>query len=181
MFLHKFMWQRISGNRPLPAAIRNVRYWVLLGQALLLLFMAAGCSKPPTTNKIVALDLRQMDHLLNNPSYTGFVAFMASWCPPCKEELPILSDLHSEFTQHGIQIAAVSVDAGGPGDAQPLVDRLGIQFPVYWVGTQAVEKYQLAGVPTMMVIQNGKLIEKIPGARSRKDLKKRLLALVPNR
>jgi len=35
----------------------------------------------------------------------------ATWCPPCREELPYLADLHARFSAEGLRVAAVSVDS----------------------------------------------------------------------
>jgi hypothetical protein len=73
---------------------------------------------------------------------------------------------------------AFSLDTEGPQAVQPLINKLGIQFPIYWVGTPAVQHYQIMGVPTTMVYNNGRLVEKFPGSHSEKFIEKKIEALV---
>lgn len=53
----------------------------------------------------------------------------ATWCAPCRTEMPHLQTLHDEFIDDGLRVVGVSVDAGGSGRA---VDRftsdLGVEF-----------------------------------------------------
>ena len=146
---------------------------------MLLCLSLAHCSpSQPTTNPVKSIDLTAFDGIISDESFKGLVVIMASWCPPCREELPILSKLYEQYKDRGIQIVALSVDAEGPKAVQPLINELQVPFPVYWGGTPAVKRYRIAGVPTMMVFNNGKMVERRPGSHSRKAIEKKIKGLL---
>ena len=151
---------------------------IAIALALVLLTTVEGALAETTINQVKSVDTAFLDQMMAGKTFRGFVVFMAAWCPPCKEEMPVLADLYRRYHSEGVQIVAVSLDMEGPGDVQSLVNRLKIPFPVYWVGKAAVMKYRVVGIPMLMVIDNGKLIEKLPGAIPPRQLEKRLKSLL---
>ena len=151
---------------------------ITIALALVLLATGEGAQAEKTVNQVKSVDTAVLDQMMADKTFRGFVVFMAAWCPPCKEEMPVLAGLHRRYHSKGIQIVAVSLDMGGPGDVQSLVNRLKIPFPVYWVGKSAVMKYRIVGIPLLMVIDKGKLIEKLPGALPPRQLEKKLKSLL---
>ena len=57
---------------------------------------------------------------------------------------------------------------------QPIVDKAKVAFPVYWVGDGAVEKFDIYAVPMLFFIKDGRVIDKVPGKRSRLYLEKKI-------
>ena len=57
---------------------------------------------------------------------------------------------------------------------QPVIDRLKVGFPVYWYGESAVQKFSLFAIPMIFWVQNGQIVEKLPGRRSKKELDKKI-------
>jgi thiol-disulfide isomerase/thioredoxin len=158
---------------PTPGTIKYV-----LG-VFLLLTSLVHCSEPlPTTNPVQTIELGQLNNKISQQNFSGLVVAMASWCPPCRRELPILANLYQKYNGKGVQIMAISVDAEGPKAVQPLINELKIPFPVYWVGTQAIQHYKLAGVPTLMIYDNGRPIEQLPGTQSEKTIERKIKALL---
>jgi len=146
--------------------------------ALLWLVLFSGCTEPAFSgNAIKSIDPDQLDRIVGAETFSGLMVAMTSWCPPCKKELPVLAELYSRYQPQGLQIIAISLDADGPSVVQPLIDKLKLPFPVYWVGQDAMTRYRIVGVPTTMVYKNGRLIEQRPGQMDRRDFEKRLDAL----
>lgn len=147
--------------------------------ALLFMTSLTHCSENlPTTNEVQPIEPAVLDKMISDTAYRGLVVAMASWCPPCREELPILAKLYLKYKEKGIQIIAVSLDADGPKAVQPLINKLKIPFPVYWIGTKAIQHYNIAGIPTLMVYNQGGSMAKLPGSHSRKAIEKILERLV---
>jgi thiol-disulfide isomerase/thioredoxin len=145
----------------------------------LLLISLVHCGEPlPTTNPVQTIEVNQLDNKISQMNFSGLVVAVASWCPPCRKELPILAKLYRKYNGKGLQIMAVSVDAEGPKAVQPLINELKIPFPVYWVGTQAIRHYELVGVPTLMIYDNGRPIEKLSGSQSKKTIESKIKALL---
>ena len=160
----------ISWRCSLSTMIRNTRYSII---ALLLLAGLTHCSEPPaTTNPVRAIKLGEFDSITSDKGFNGLVVVMAAWCPPCREELPIMVKVYEKYKKNGIQIVALSIDAEGPKAIQPLINKVGVPFPVYWAGTPALQHYQISGIPLLMVYDKGELVHKLAGSHSRKTIEK---------
>lgn len=156
----------------------TIRHSLYLAIAALLSVGLAHCSDTrPTTNAVAAIDLTTLDQITSDGDFRGLVIVMASWCPPCRNELPVLAKLYEKYKGTGPQIIALSIDADGPTAVQPLINKIGVSFPVYWVGTPAVQHYKISGIPMVMVYKKGKLIQKLIGGQSEKTFEKALKAL----
>lgn len=54
----------------------------------------------------------------------------ATWCGPCRFEIPELGNLHAKYASRGFKVIGVSVDEGGAKDVQPFVDEQHIRYPI---------------------------------------------------
>jgi peroxiredoxin len=57
-----------------------------------------------------------------------FLNFWATWCPPCKEEMPSMERLYRRYKERGFTILAVSIDAGGERAVRDFVKAHGLTF-----------------------------------------------------
>ena len=101
------------------------------------------------------------------------MVFMAAWCAPCIDELPTLNKLHRKFKDQGLEIIGISIDLDGPDAMQPVVSALKIDFPVYWYGEKAVEKFALFAIPMLFLVKEGEVVERIHGRRTESFLDKK--------
>ncbi len=97
-----------------------------------------------------------------------FLNFWATWCKPCKEEMPSMETLWENFKNEGFVMLAVSMDrVTTTKDIPPFIESLKLTFPILtdsWGQTD--KRYKLMGVPeTYLIDQNGILREKIIGPR----------------
>jgi thiol-disulfide isomerase/thioredoxin len=99
---------------------------------------------------------------------------MAAWCGPCIDELPALNKLHKKYKDRGFQIIGISIDLGGPDAMQPIVKKLKIEFPVYWCGEKAIEKFKLNAIPMLLFIRQGEIVERLHGNRPEKFLDQKI-------
>lgn len=53
----------------------------------------------------------------------------ATWCPPCRVEMPGFVDLQREFEDAGVQFVGIAVDRGGAEAVRPFVEEKGVNFP----------------------------------------------------
>ncbi|HEY6240649.1 MAG TPA: TlpA disulfide reductase family protein [Burkholderiales bacterium] len=74
------------------------------------------------------------------------VNFWASWCNPCRQELPLLNKIFTQYRAAGFTLLAVSVDDDRK-NAEAMLKRLGLQLPTLFDGNKNVAK--LYGVDTM--------------------------------
>lgn len=85
------------------------------------------------------------------------VNFWASWCGPCREELPEMETLYQNYRDLGFEILAVNVD-DHPDKANVLLDDIEVSFPVlYDTQGEVSELYGVNAMPTTVIIdRNGK-------------------------
>lgn len=97
-----------------------------------------------------------------------FLNFWATWCKPCREEMPSMDVLYKNFERDGLVVLAVSIDrVTTKKDIPPFINSMNLTFPVLvdsWGQTD--KRYKLMGVPeTYIIDQQGILREKIIGPR----------------
>ncbi len=79
--------------------------------------------------------------------------FWATWCPPCKAEIPDFIRLYSQYKNDGFQMLGISLDQGGLGDVKPFMQEHGINYPIMLGNDQVVSAYGgIRGIPTTFVI-----------------------------
>jgi peroxiredoxin len=82
-----------------------------------------------------------------------FLNFWATWCPPCKQEMPSMERLYRRYKDRGFTILAVSIDAGDGQVVADFVTRLGLTFPIGLDATSSVaERYGLRALPSSFFI-----------------------------
>jgi peroxiredoxin len=92
--------------------------------------------------------------------------FWATWCPPCREEIPSMMRLNQAMTGKPFQMLAVSEDAGGKDAVEGFFKESGASLPALLDSNQTVGgRYGLTGVPETFVIgKNGVILKKVVGA-----------------
>jgi thiol-disulfide isomerase/thioredoxin len=133
--------------------------------------MTPDASAAVTVQKISELEL---DELISAGTNKMMVTFMAAWCGPCIDELPVLNKLYQKYKTQGLKLIGISIDLEGPQAMQPIIDKLKVRFPVYWYGESAVQKFSLFAIPMIFWVTNGQIVERLPGRRSRKELDKKI-------
>ena len=136
-------------------------------------WMQSSKYEPLTVGKVAPdfklPDLNEKDIRLSD--FRGkvvFLNFWATWCKPCREEMPSMEILYKNFEKDGLVILAISIDrVTTKKDIPPFVKALNLTFPILidsWGQTD--KRYKLMGVPeTYIIDQQGILREKVIGPR----------------
>jgi thiol-disulfide isomerase/thioredoxin len=108
-------------------------------------------------------DLRGKAVLLN---------FWATWCAPCKIEMPWFVELQNEYGAQGLQIVGVAMDDSSKDDIAKFAKDMGVNYPVL-IGKEAVgEEY--GGVPALpesfFIGRDGKIVDKIIGLKGKAEI-----------
>lgn len=97
--------------------------------------------------------------------YKGKVVFLniwATWCPPCREEMPSMEKLYQQLKGEDFEILAVSIDATGARAVGPFMKEYGLSFPALLDAKGTMQDlYGTTGLPESYVIGKEGLIEKI--------------------
>lgn len=90
----------------------------------------------------------------------------ATWCLPCRVEMPSLQRLHRRFDGTDFRIVAVSVDKDDVKVVNDFVQELGLTFDVLHDREGAIERlYRTTGVPESFVLdRHGRIVKKVIGA-----------------
>jgi peroxiredoxin len=86
------------------------------------------------------------------------INFWASWCGPCRQEMPLLEDLYKRYSKLGFTIMGVNVDTDSTKANNYLRD-ITVTFPIVYDLTNAVSKsYNVNAMPTTVIVdRNGNM------------------------
>ena len=116
-----------------------------------------------------AVDLATGDSVSLRGRYRGEVTLVnvwATWCEPCRIEMPSMERLYSSLAPHGLKIAAVSIDEGPPEDVRAFGQDLGLTFDLLQDRSTKVQQiYQTTGVPESFLLnREGVIVKRVIGA-----------------
>jgi peroxiredoxin len=79
--------------------------------------------------------------------------FWATWCPPCRAEIPDFITLQDKYAKQGVTFVGISVDQGGPEVVSSFVKKSKINYPIVLGNMDVAEQYGVTqGIPTTFVI-----------------------------
>ncbi len=100
--------------------------------------------------------------------------FWATWCPPCRSEMPLFQRVYKKYSDRGFEIIGVSTDAS-EGQVRKFVKEFGLTFPIIMDKQNLTAKFNVSGLPTSFLIdRDGRIIKVRLGEYTEieKDLKK---------
>jgi len=115
-------------------------------------------------------DLRGKAVLLN---------FWATWCPPCKIEMPWFVDLQKQYGPQGLQIVGVAMDVGDAHDAvAKFAKEMGLDYPVLLGNDKVADQYGgVDSLPTTFYIgRDGKIVTRVFGLVSHREIEENVRA-----
>ena len=90
----------------------------------------------------------------------------ATWCEPCKEEMPAMQRTYAELAPRGFRILAVSIDNGDGAPVKEFAQKLGITFDILQDRSGSIQQlYQTTGVPESFLLdRDGTIVKRVIGA-----------------
>jgi cytochrome c biogenesis protein CcmG/thiol:disulfide interchange protein DsbE len=149
--------------------------------------LLAGCSSSPTLVRAASLKpdkerhvapdfaLKDADgktvHLSEYRGKAVLLDFWATWCPPCKLEIPWLIDLERKNKDRGFEVLGVSMDEEGWEVVKPFMKEVGMNYRVVIGNDSTAEMYGgVESLPTtFMIDREGKIASIHIGLTSRKE------------
>ncbi len=98
--------------------------------------------------------------------------FWATWCPPCKVEMPWFADLQKEYGKDGLVILGVAMDDSEPDKIAQFASEMGVNYPILLGTDQVSDDYgNVQYLPTSFYIsRDGTIVDKMTGLLDRKDI-----------
>ncbi|CUS35847.1 TlpA family protein disulfide reductase [Candidatus Nitrospira nitrificans] len=134
-------------------------------------FAALRVTRIHAGQPIAAFDLQGLDGgTIRSEELAGKVVllnFWATWCGPCKEEMPSLAGLQSRFDPAQFQVVTITTDMHPQGIKQ-FLHHLGIDLPVLFDEREDVSRsFMVRGLPTTVLLtQDGRAIGRAVGPRA---------------
>ena len=98
--------------------------------------------------------------------------FWATWCGPCKIEMPWFVELQNQYAAQGLQIVGVAMDDASKEDISKFAKDMGVNYPIL-IGKESVGD-EYGGVPALpesfLIGRDGKIVDKILGLRGKAEI-----------
>jgi cytochrome c biogenesis protein CcmG, thiol:disulfide interchange protein DsbE len=164
------------------------RSWCRIGLILLVALGAGACTRPAGERTAAAAPLRSGDpapdfevrdvngapvKLSALAGRVRLLDFWATWCPPCRNEIPMLNDLHRQYADAGLTILGLSDE--DPEAVRAFAEQVRIGYTSLVEASDVAERYGVLGLPTAFLVdREGHIVEMFFGEKSRADLEKRI-------
>jgi peroxiredoxin len=98
--------------------------------------------------------------------------FWATWCPPCKIEIPWFEDLQQRYGSQGLEVVGVALDDSSDAEIAKFAQDMKMNYPVLLGKEETSDLYGgVEALPTTFYIdRNGKIISSVPGLVDRKEI-----------
>ncbi len=129
---------------------------ILLGATLLIFtatgLAASGLTGQPAPDFVLKSSSGENMRLSEYRGDVVMINFWATWCGPCRQEMPLLDDLYGRYQRVGFNLLGVNIDDDSRR-AMQMVQELGVKFPVLFDENKEVSKlYEVEAMPVTVLI-----------------------------
>lgn len=106
--------------------------------------------------------------------------FWATWCPPCRMEIPGFIELQKQYADKGLVVIGVSLDQDGAAGVKQFMDKQGMTYPVVLGDQKIVSAFGgVEGIPTTFIIdRKGRIIRKHVGYTEKSEFEAEIKPLL---
>jgi len=106
--------------------------------------------------------------------------FWATWCPPCRAEIPGFIDLQKKYQSQGLTVVGVSMDQDGVDTVKAFVQKMGMNYPVVMADTNVVAAYgNIEAIPTTFIIdRTGRIVNQHLGLTDKAEFEAEIKPLL---
>lgn len=106
--------------------------------------------------------------------------FWATWCAPCKVEMPWFVELQKQYGPQGLQLIGVAMDDASPSDIADFAKEMGVNYPIL-VGKEAVGQ-SYGGIPfmpeTFYIDRSGKIVDNAFGLKGKGEIEESMKKII---
>ena len=108
-----------------------------------------------------------------------FLNFWATWCSPCRQEIPGFLEIYDKYKDEGLEILGVSLDRQGPDVVKPFAEEMKITYPLVMANNEIMQAYQPGQyIPATIIIdREGNIHNKHVGYMDKAQVEKMFLEL----
>jgi cytochrome c biogenesis protein CcmG/thiol:disulfide interchange protein DsbE len=108
------------------------------------------------------------------------VNFWATWCPPCRAEIPDFIEVYNTYKSKGFEIVGIALDEDGWSKVAPYIEKIKMNYPVVLGSAKVVQQYGgIEAIPTTFIVdKNGYIVASQVGLLSKELLKQKLKSLL---
>ena len=105
--------------------------------------------------------------------------FWATWCPPCRRELPELKEFQRAHSTNDVIVLGASTDADGPEFLKSFVSRHELNYPILRAGPEVQMSFYVTSLPSTWIIgRDGRVEARYLGALTRQELDRAIAPLL---
>jgi thiol-disulfide isomerase/thioredoxin len=108
------------------------------------------------------------------------VNFWATWCPPCRAEIPDFIKVYNQYKLKGLEIVGIALDKDGWDAVKSFINKMRINYPIVLGNENITRSYgSFKGIPTTFIIdKNGYIVDRQAGKLSKQALEQILKPLL---
>ncbi len=108
-----------------------------------------------------------------------FLNFWATWCSPCRQEIPGFLEIYDKYKDEGLEILGVSLDRQGSDVVKPFAEKMKITYPLAMANNEIMQAYQPGQyIPATIIIdREGNIHNKHVGYMDKTQVEKMFLEL----
>jgi cytochrome c biogenesis protein CcmG/thiol:disulfide interchange protein DsbE len=155
----------------------------ILALALACCALMAGVAQGATKMPTFTLPSVKDGSMVKASGYKGqamLINFFATWCPPCRKEIPSLIELQKEYGPKGFTVIGISTDQGGAALVDKFVKKMGTNYPVLLSDATTLTDFGgILGIPTSFLVnREGDVVKRYDGYVDHKTLVNDLNAIL---
>jgi cytochrome c biogenesis protein CcmG/thiol:disulfide interchange protein DsbE len=164
--------------------IRSGMAFLLAGALALTLSGAGRAQESAARAKAPDFTLKNLDgksvRLSDFKDKVVILDFWATWCPPCRNEIPHFIELQEKYGSRGLAVVGVSVDQGGAKAVKPFAASWKVNYAMLLADARVGDAYGgIQYLPTTFIIdRKGQIVKRLVGYQSKELLEREIEPLL---